>query len=83
MPPIAKGYVAALIATDDDGGTVAVTNNTFTMPAKDVTVVSFAPDPEHFSDDGNNAYTIKTATGWNVFCDRLDARSAGFAIRLQ
>ena len=59
-----------------DGYTVSagtLSGSTLTMPDKDVVVtVRWAPDPEHFakSADGSE-YTIKTATGWNVFCDAL------------
>ena len=38
----------------------------------DTMMVENYPDPTHFSDDGNDTYTIHTAVGWNVFCDALD-----------
>ena len=45
---------------------------TFTMPASDVTVsAAFTLDPAHFADNGDDTYTIKTAEGWNVFCNLL------------
>jgi hypothetical protein len=45
---------------------------TFTMPNEDVMLYAkWTPDPAHFADNGDGSYTIKTATGWSVFCDAL------------
>ena len=53
-------------------GSATTATATFTMPDGDVTITAtFAPDPAHFSQNGDN-YTIKTATGWNLFCDFLE-----------
>ena len=59
-----------------DGYTVSagtLSGSTLTMPDKDVVVtVRWAPDPSHFAVNADGTeYTIKTATGWNVFCDAL------------
>ena len=63
------GYV------NKDGYTVSagtLSGSTLTMPDKDVVVtVRWAPDPQHFDKSADGSYTIKTATGWNVFCDAL------------
>ena len=71
---------AVTLSHSRDGCTVSYASDevtvseggTFTMPATDVTVsATFAPDPDHFADNGDGSYTIKTATGWSVFCDAL------------
>ena len=68
---------------------MTITDGAFTMPAADVAVAAtFAPDPAHFSvNDAGTEYTIKTATGWNVFCDCLNDndtynRFSGKTVRL-
>lgn len=55
----------------------------------DVTLYAkWTPDPTHFSvNDAGTEYTIKTATGWNVFCDCLNDnetynRFSGKTVRL-
>ena len=53
----------------------AITGNSFTINAD--AVVTFAPDPDHFSQNGD-LYTIKDATGWNVFCDLLENNDYGY-----
>ena len=65
---VAPGYVASFTAN----GT-AFNGSTYTVGNKDVTfaIGNDAPDPAHFSQDGNT-YTIHTATGWDVFCDKLE-----------
>ncbi|MBR3411791.1 MAG: hypothetical protein IKG81_03795, partial [Bacteroidales bacterium] len=79
----AAGYLFDDYASDD----VTITDGAFTMPAADVAVAAtFTPDPAHFSQDGDT-YTIKTATGWNVFCDCLNDndtynRFSGKTVRL-
>jgi hypothetical protein len=61
------GYVCGYQSSD-----VTISNGAFTMPASDVTVTTtWTPDPAHFADNGDGTYTIKTATGWDVFCDLL------------
>ncbi len=61
------GYVCGYQSSD-----VTISNGAFTMPASDVTVTTtWTPDPAHFADNGDGTYTIKTATGWDVFCDAL------------
>ena len=50
----------------------AITGNTFTMPAEDVSVTAtWMPDPTHFEMTAIDEYTIHTATGWDLFCDAL------------
>ncbi|MBR3454744.1 MAG: leucine-rich repeat protein [Bacteroidaceae bacterium] len=53
---------------------VAITDGTFTMPESNVSINAIwaAPDDISISDDGTE-YTIKTATGWKVFCDMLES----------
>ena len=72
---VASGYTAS------NGGTVsgnATDGWTITMPDANVTVnANFAPDPVHLAVSGNE-YTIKTATGWNVFCDLLANNAKGY-----
>ncbi|MBQ4405959.1 MAG: hypothetical protein II852_03000 [Bacteroidales bacterium] len=67
------GYTGSFTVTDADNANVAVSGNTFTMPAKNVTVTAtFSIDPAHFSvNDAGDEYTIHTAEGWSVFCDAL------------
>ena len=49
-----------------------ITNGTFTMPAKDITVsATFTPDPAHIEQTATDEYTIHSAEGWGVFCDML------------
>ncbi len=72
---VASGYTAS------NGGTVsgnATDGWTLTMPDADVTVnATFTPDPAHLAVSGNE-YTIKTSTGWNVFCDQLANNAKGY-----
>ena len=55
---------------------------TFTMPAENVTLggtFTFPMNADNFAQDGNT-YTIKTADGWDYFCQRMkyDANLDGF-----
>ena len=44
----------------------------------DVTyTATFAPDPAHFSQDGDS-YTIHDAAGWDIFCDLLAENPKGY-----
>ena len=58
-----------------------------TFVTEDITLTAqWTPDPAHFSQSGDE-YTIKTATGWNVFCDALQDndtwnRFSGKTVRL-
>ena len=49
-----------------------IDGTSFTINADATVALSRTPDPTHFSDNGDGSYTIKTATGWSVFCDCLD-----------
>ena len=40
--------------------------------------LSCIPDPEHFVDNGDGSYTIRTVTGWNIFCDILKDYAKGY-----
>ena len=53
----------------DESGN-AYTGNGVTIPAN-ATLRTYSPDD--FAETGTNEYTIKTATGWGVFCDLLAA----------
>ena len=55
----------------------AIDGNTFSIAADATVAATFAPDPAHFSQSGDT-YTIKTATGWNVFCDLLADNTKGY-----
>ena len=69
------GYIFSDYASED----VTITDGAFTMPAADVAVAAtFTPDPAHFSvNAAGTEYTIKTAAGWNVFCDLLADNTKG------
>lgn len=72
---VPEGYAATVKYNDGSDHTLTATNGvySFTMPAKAVTItVSIAPDPAQFAQSGDT-YTIKSAGGWNVFCDLLAA----------
>ena len=57
----------AIDLTDQGDGTW-----TLIMPQSNVYVTAtFIPDPDHFEDNGDGTYTIKSAAGWGVFCDAL------------
>lgn len=40
--------------------------------------LSCTPDPTHFVDNGDGSYTIRTVTGWNIFCDILKDYAKGY-----
>ena len=68
-----QGYI---VSYSVNAGTLSSSSGSIynlAMPNADVTIsANYSPDPNHFS--ANNAkteYTIKTATGWGVFCDAL------------
>ena len=63
------GYTFLGYSSDD----VTITDGAFYMPEKDVTIDAIwaNPDDISISDDGTE-YTIKTAEGWNVFCNLLE-----------
>ena len=55
--------------TDNHDGTY-----TFTMPAEDVNInatITYPLNEDNITQSGDN-YTIKTADGWNYFCQRMD-----------
>ncbi len=68
--------------TPDENGQYAATTTD-----DDATVsATITPDPAHFSQSGDT-YTIRTATGWGVFCDALQDndtynRFSGKTVRL-
>ena len=70
---IFNGYTAS-------AGTLSGSNPyTLTMSDEDVTVSAMlSPNPAHFADNGDGSYTIKTAIGWNVFCDLLTDNAMGY-----
>ena len=72
---VPEGYVIGTVKYNDGSDhTLTATDGvySFTMPAKAVTITAtFAPDPAHFEQTATNEYTIKTATGWDLFCDAL------------
>ena len=51
---------------------------TVTFGSSDVTVTATVTDPAHFADNGDGSYTIRTATGWGVFCDLLKENDKGY-----
>ena len=51
---------------------------TVTFDSSDVTVTATVTDPAHFADNGDGSYTIRTATGWGVFCDLLKENDKGY-----
>ena len=64
-----------------------INGTSFTINADATVALSRTPDPTHFSDNGDGSYTIKTADGWNVFCDCLNDndtynRFSGKTVRL-
>ena len=64
-----EGYALLGYQSDD----VTISNGTFTMPAIDVSINANWADPNDFSvNAAGDEYTIKTAAGWNVFCDLLE-----------
>ena len=82
--------LTALTVTGDNTSlslTNGITDNhdntyTFTMPAENVTLggtFTFPMNADNFAQDGNT-YTIKTADGWDYFCQRMkyDANLDGF-----
>ena len=79
------GYIASLAATG-----LTLTSGQFTMPDNDDAAITatVSIDPAHFSvNDAGTEYTIKTAEGWNVFCDALQDndtynRFSGKTVRL-
>ena len=83
---IEAGYLTSSSPTVT-GATVSMSGSglwTFAMPAADITVsATCSIDPAHFSDDGDNTYTIHTTTGWNVFCDCLESNNfSGKTVKL-
>ena len=66
--------------TDGSGNYYA--NGTLTDAQKSAIArktLNVAPDPAHFSvNDAGTEYTIKTATGWGVFCDLLADNAKGY-----
>ena len=66
------GYVFGGYESSD----VTITNGTFTMPTKDVTVTATWTDMFGMEDgaDGStdHPYIISTASGWEYFCDALN-----------
>ena len=83
--------VATLTVTGDntnlslDNGITDNHDNTYTfaMPAEDVTLgatFTFPMNDDNFAQDGDT-YTIKTADGWDYFCQRIqyDANIDGFS----
>ena len=75
-----EGYVGGTVKYNDGSDHVLTATGgvySFTMPAKAVTItVAVTMDPSHFELTGTNEYTIKTATGWNLFCDALQDNNA-------
>ena len=75
-----EGYVGGIVKYNDGTDHVLTATGgvySFTMPAKAVTItVAATMDPSHFALTGTNEYTIKTATGWNLFCDALQDNNA-------
>ena len=60
------------------GNNIAYTQSantyTFTMPAEDVNInatITYPLNEDNITQSGDN-YTIKTADGWNYFCQRMD-----------
>ena len=52
---------------------VTITDDTFTMPDADATIDASWANPDDISiNDEGTEYTIKTAEGWNVFCNLLE-----------
>ena len=67
-----EGYV--FLGYTATGVTLSGSATSFTMPASDVTIGAEWADPADFSvNDAGTEFTIHTATGWGVFCDRLAA----------
>ena len=65
------GYVFNGWNTQADGsGTAYADCQSVTLPSSMTLYAQWTPDPAHFSVNGDE-YTIKTAGGWNVFCDAL------------
>ena len=67
-----RGYAV----TDGSGNNVtatALSGTTLTLPASDLTISALWVDDKNFSLTGDNEYTIKTATGWQMFCDMLES----------
>ena len=57
----------------------AKTTSVSVASGKDIVhvVVTLTCDPAHFEQTATNEYTIKTATGWDLFCDLLAFNSKG------
>ena len=57
-------------------------NDVLTYPDKGldltVTVVESADPNDHFTDNGDGTYTIKSAEGWGQFCDLLANNTKGY-----
>ncbi|MBE5871866.1 MAG: hypothetical protein E7294_11485 [Lachnospiraceae bacterium] len=67
--------VKTITVSDSDDQPVTVSDHSFTMPDKTVTVtVEFEPDQADFEVEGDT-YTIKTAAGWKAFCECLEDTS--------
>ncbi len=74
------GYTSAY---EVNAGTLSGTENPYSLAMPDdadVTVtVTFEIDPAHFAVNADGTeYTIKTAKGWNVFCDLLAENDKGY-----
>ncbi len=74
------GYVGGTVKYNDGSDHVLTATDgvySFTMPSKAVTITAtVVMDPAHFANTGANEYTIKTSTGWNLFCDALQDNNA-------
>ena len=78
---VPAGYLFdGLTATNGTVGGNANDGYTLTMPDQDVAIAATVSiDPAHFSvNDAGTEYTIKSAAGWNVFCDLLADNAKGY-----
>ena len=68
------GYVFGGYQSDD----VTITDGSFTIPKKDITVNGiWTVDPDFSGNSDDTEYTINNATGWDKFCDVLASNEKG------
>ena len=68
------GYVFGGYQSDD----VTITDGSFKMPEKDITVNGiWTVDPDFSGNSDDTEYTINNATGWDKFCDVLASNEKG------
>ena len=61
------------LLTDDNMSDISDYDITYVNGTLTVT-----PNPDDWEETNTNEYTIKTATGWDIFCDLLEANSKGY-----